>query len=173
MARDETALKIYRAGEETAAASPGDTKDAHSRSYSALRQTIGWMGLLLPAVLIVGHALLSDEYPFIHSLSRYYHTEMRNVFVGGLCAMGVFLFHYSGSDKIERWAGALAGAFALGVAFFPVAPAGEPLGPVAWAHYGCASGLFLMLAMMSLVLFGQRGESRNICKQDTSTCQIG
>jgi len=150
------ALRLYR----SAAPSVDPTalsKGAQARSYRALRQTVGWIGLILPWILMTGNALIFGGVAFIHSLSRFYHTDMRNVFVGGLCAMALFLFQSRGPDRRQRWAGYVAGTCALGVAFCPVAPAGESIGPTAAVHYVCAAGLFLTLAMMSLVLFGQPG----------------
>ena len=148
-------LGLYR-GNRSASAPFAPRQDfAYARSYLALRQTVGWIGIFLPAVLIAGNALLFHGAPFIHSLSRYYYTEMRNVFVGGLCAMAVFLFHYCGPVRRQRVPAFLAGIFALGVAFFPVAQADQPIGPTAAVHYACALGLFLTLALMSLLLFGR------------------
>jgi hypothetical protein len=58
-------------------------------SYLCLRQVVGWIGTLLPIVLLVGGALSSQARP--DSMSGYYYTDMRNVFVGALCALGAFL----------------------------------------------------------------------------------
>jgi hypothetical protein len=57
-------------------------------SYMLLRQVVGWIGTLLPIVLIVGNAISSTT-PRPGSMSGYYYTDMRNVFVGALCALVV------------------------------------------------------------------------------------
>lgn len=56
-------------------------------SYLFLRQAVGWIGTLLPIVLLVGNAI-SSATPRPDSVSGYYYTDMRNIFVGALCAIG-------------------------------------------------------------------------------------
>ena len=80
-----------------------------------LRQTVGWIGTLLPAVLIVGVAVSSTA-SRPGSMSGYYYTDMRNIFVGALCALGVFLGAYAGYDDVDRWITNIAGIGAIGVA---------------------------------------------------------
>src|SRR5436190_21676838 len=84
-------------------------------SYLGVRRAIGAIGLLLPVVLgPVGW--LAFGIPIQDNISSYYHTPLRDVFVGALCAIGVFLFCYQGYDRVERWTGYLGCASALGVA---------------------------------------------------------
>jgi hypothetical protein len=54
-------------------------------SYMFLRQAVGWIGTLLPIGLLVGNAISSTT-PRPDSMSGYYYTDMRNIFVGALCA---------------------------------------------------------------------------------------
>jgi len=91
-------------------------------SYMFLRQTVGWIGTLLPVVLLVG-AAISSTASRPGSMSGYYYTDMRNVFVGALCALGVFLVAYAGYDDVDRWITNIAGFGAIGVAFCPTKPA--------------------------------------------------
>ncbi len=90
-------------------------------SYLFLRQTVGWIGTLLPIVLLAGAAFTSTARP--DSMSGYYYTDMRNTFVGTLCALGVFLVAYRGYDAVDEWITNVAGVAAIGVAFFPTKPA--------------------------------------------------
>src|SRR5207342_1429632 len=68
-------------------------------SYLGLRKAIGILGVALPFVLPFGQILLhalgiqsSLHSPVIaNSVSSYYDTDMRNIFVGSMCAIGVFL----------------------------------------------------------------------------------
>lgn len=99
-------------------------------SYMFLRKAVGWIGSLLPIVLILGNAIVFAA-PRPDSMSGYYYTHMRNVFVGALCALGVFLVAYDGYDDMERWITNVAGIGALGVAFFPTSPAVCPAGATA------------------------------------------
>lgn len=91
-------------------------------SYLFLRQAVGWIGTLLPIVLLVGNAA-SSTVPRPDSVSGYYYTDMRNVFVGALCALGVFLVAYKGYDDVDLWITNIAGFGAIGVAFCPTKPA--------------------------------------------------
>ena len=63
-----------------------------THSYIALRQAVGWIGALLPFVMMFGVVLIFDGQFTERSISYYYHTGMRDVFVGALCAIGLFLF---------------------------------------------------------------------------------
>jgi len=91
-------------------------------SYLFLRQAVGWIGTLLPIVLLVGNAI-SSATPRPGSVSGYYYTDMRNIFVGALCALGVFLVAYKGYDQVDLWITSIAGFGAIGVAFCPTKPA--------------------------------------------------
>jgi hypothetical protein len=90
-------------------------------SYMFLRQTVGWIGTLLPIVLLVGNAISSTT-PRPYSISGYYYTDMRNIFVGALWALGVFLVAYAGYDDVDRWITNIAGLGAIGVALCPTKP---------------------------------------------------
>src|SRR6267378_5672793 len=91
-------------------------------SYLGLRKAVGIIGSALPFVLAFGKMLL--EGPGIQdSISGYYYTDMRNVFVGSLCAIGVFLMSCRGYDRKDEIAGYLACVFAIGVALFPTTQA--------------------------------------------------
>jgi hypothetical protein len=124
-------------------------------SYLSLRQAVGIIGCALPFVLAFGKTLLQG--PGIQSsISGYYYTDMGNVFVGSLCAIGVFLMSTRGYDRKDEIAGRLACAFAVGVALFPTTPdmaATSQEDIVGDVHLSLAALLFLTLAYFSLVLF--------------------
>jgi hypothetical protein len=124
----------------------------HTYSYNALRKSVGWIGLSLPFVLMLGNALIFGGTITERSISYYYHTGMGDVFVGALCAVALFLFFYSGFDKWDDWAGNLGGFFALAVALFPTTRCG-PDNWVGIVHLVCAILFFLVLASFSLLLF--------------------
>ncbi len=126
-------------------------------SYLSLRMFVGIIGISLPFVLAFGN-MLFNGWGIMSSISSYYHSTMGDVFVGALCAIGVFLWSYRGYDKIDRIAGNLACVFAAGVAFFPTLPDNPAdLTPnsqtLSYIHYAFAAGLFLILAFFSLYLF--------------------
>ena len=91
-------------------------------SYLFLRRAVGWIAILLPIVLLAGNLISSAASP-PESMSGYYYTDMRNIFVGSLCALGVFLVAYNGYDNVDRWVTTIAGLGAIGVAFCPTKPA--------------------------------------------------
>jgi hypothetical protein len=96
-------------------------KNMLSIDYLTLRKVVGCIGLLLPAGLLIGESVLASGLP--DSMSAYYYTGMRNLFVGALCALGVFLISYAGFDDWDRWLTNVAGAGAILVAFLPTKPA--------------------------------------------------
>jgi hypothetical protein len=135
-------------------------------SYLFLRRAVGWIAILLPIVLLVGNLISSAASP-PESMSGYYYTDMRNIFVGSLCALGVFLVAYNGYDNVDRWVTSIAGLGAIGVAFCPTKPAVCVAGAVTCPppsvrqlathqtvvgdiHLGFALVAFLMLGLMAL-----------------------
>ena len=123
-------------------------------SYLDLRKSVGAIGMALPFVLALGRMLL--EAPgILASMSAYYYSVMGDVFVGSLCAIGVFLWSYR-YGRIDAIAGHLACIFALGVAFFPTTPAvgATPHDVVIGIVHGISAlGFFITLAFFALVLF--------------------
>ena len=104
-------------------AKPGQNK--LSIHCMLVRQLVGATGALLPIVLIVGHTI-SSATPRPDSMSGYYHTDRRkifvgSIFVGSLCALGVFLVY--DYDNVDLWVINIAGLGAIGVACCPTKPA--------------------------------------------------
>lgn len=124
-------------------------------SYLSVRRAIGVTGLLLPVVLWPGAWLLFGV-PIQDNMSSYYHTPVRDVFVGVLCAMGIFLYCYHGHDWVENWTANLGCVAALGVALFPFDKGNDPLNQTTLSgnlHSVFGAALFLTLAFYSLVRF--------------------
>lgn len=124
------------------------------RSYLFLRKGIGIIGMVLPIVLVIGKIFL--ESPGISdSLSDYYYSVMRDVFVGSLWAMGIFLICYR-YDHLDDILSIVAGGCAIGVALFPTTPdanATQRQAMIGWVHISFATCLFLILALMAIFLF--------------------
>jgi len=131
------------------------TPDPLVLSYLGLRKAVGIIGFALPFVLAFGKMLLQG--PGIQdSISGYYYTDMRNLLVGSLCAIGVFLMSCRGYDPKDEIAGRLACVFAIGVALFPTTPyigATSRDRLIGILHLSFAALLFLTLAYFSLALF--------------------
>lgn len=85
---------------------------------------LGWLGIFLPIVLVVW-SLCSPCGEIQESISAYYYTPARNIFIGILCGIALFLVSYTGFPKnktdyiSENALTNIAGFLALGVAFFP------------------------------------------------------
>ncbi len=129
---------------------------AQIHSYLSLRKAIGWIGILLPFVLVLGHIVIFDGERPLTNMSVYYYTGMRDIFVGSICAIALFLFFYKGYDRWDEISADLAGLFALGVAFFPTVEDGS-WDWVAWVHFSSAACFLVILALISIFLF-TRGE---------------
>ncbi len=134
-------------------------------SDHAHRQLIGYIGLVLPLILIL-MAVLRDgvaQWKSLESISAYYYTGAVAAFVGMLVALALFLFTYRGYENRHHWAdraaSIIAAVAALGVAIFPTAaPDGTPAlswwSPVTGVlHHVFAVILFAMFAIFALWLF--------------------
>lgn len=99
-------------------------------SFTRVRTALGILGMSLPVVLILG-GILDQPRPDLATgrieptISDFYHTTYRDIFVGTLCAIGVFLISYRGYRREEGewidddWLATAAGIGAFGVALFP------------------------------------------------------
>ncbi len=99
------------------------------RSYFRVRQALGWLGLSLPVLLIATGAMSEGLAP---SVSDFFHTLSRDVYVGVLVSIGIFLLVYEGYDRqpgetlADNWIATIAGISVIGVALFPnESPTGE------------------------------------------------
>lgn len=90
-------------------------------SHLTLHKIIGWLGIALPSVLMTG-SWISTRTPLPGSISGYYYTDMRNFFVGELCALGVCLLVYRGHDKTDGLITDVAGIGVILVGLFPTKP---------------------------------------------------
>jgi hypothetical protein len=148
-----------------------DNEPRYVRSYVFTRFAIGLLGVLLPLVLVFLEPALFDGLPAPRgSLSAYYYSGLREVFVGGLCAIGVFLLVYKVLDfSWESLLSSLAGTAAVVVAVFPTERPGDGVTPtpfqvklgegvVTAIHYGAAVAFIALL--IPIVLFFSRDEGR-------------
>lgn len=136
--------------------------DSISRSYFLMRMLVGVLGLALPAVLLLGDLFfLRDSFSVRGSLSAYYHSGMRDVFVGILAVVGILLISYKITEhNRDNVLSIVAGIAAMGVALFPTGiPAGvdvalTPLqdrlgeGVIEAIHYTCAAVFILSLGLL-------------------------
>lgn len=141
---------------------PGNEQDNLLISYKTLRKAVGILGITLPLTLIIGSRFIGKCDLIQHSISHYYYTIMGDVFVGTLCAFGIFLITYKGYTKTDNVASNLAGLFAICIALFPTYENSDfqcciynlPINDFrTGVHYGSAALFFIALAFMSFFLF--------------------
>lgn len=140
----------------------------YTSSYFSLRKAVGLIGMLLPVVLMLGNYLYFSGEIVLPTISQYYHSPMRDVFVGGLISIACFLFFYSGYGKEDRVAGILAGLLTLGVVFFPTSATAAP--DEGGMHGFFAFSLFLVLSAISIFDFPRKRPG--VEKQATDTLQV-
>lgn len=127
-------------------------------SYLALRNAVGWIGIMLPFTLMLGVFLIFGGDFTLVTISQYYYSEMRDVLVGALCAIALFLFFYRGYNRLDDWLGNIAGFCALCVALFPTTESG-PLDLSGTIHFISASIFFVILSVFSIFIFTRKGSS--------------
>jgi len=116
-------------------------------SYLSLRRTIGILGIAFPILLAIGYVIAGGE-GIRPSISSYYHTPMRDVYVGISCGVALFLFTYRGYDFRDAITGNLAGLFGLAVVFLPASDTW-----IGTIHEIVALLFFFTLAYFSIFLF--------------------
>jgi len=123
--------------------------------YKELRVTVGLLGMLMPLILYLGGRVIFGKV-LQESISAYYHTGMRDVMVGILFSLGVFLFSYKGYGRADDIAGNFACFFAIGTALFPTLRSGETreiYKLISIVHHIFAASFLLTLTYFCLVLF--------------------
>jgi hypothetical protein len=91
----------------------------------------------------------------LYSISKYYFTGMRDIMVGALCAIALFLFFYKGYNRWDVWSSNIAGICALCIAIFPTVPSGR-LNLSAIIHFTTSIIFFVTLACISFFLFTKK-----------------
>lgn len=141
-------------------------------TYRRLRRVIGYLGLLLAVMLVVLSGVSLFKTPVQPSISHYYFTNLKELFTGTLCAVGLFMICYKGHGnasvlKNDNLLTNLAGVMAIGVALVPTTPlkgsvAGYTLLPysLGWLHYTFAGTLFFAFALLAINVF-TLGQQRN------------
>lgn len=115
-------------------------------SYHHIRLVIGWLGVSLPFILLIGNYIINNwdilnNDTFVmnqcytyhsdnivkSSISRYYYTTVGDLFTGILLTVALFLFTYRGYPQRDEelipsdsFMTNLAGICALGAAIFPI-----------------------------------------------------
>ena len=135
-----------------------------------LRCILGWLGMLLPLIVLALSLIFGYGLPDSIS-ATYYLAPCITPFMIILGAAGIFLICYNGYDKQDDTVCTLAGCFALGICLFSCATEGLlarwpeladltavgtfQINPAVSGilHNICAVGFFLLLAYNSIFLF--------------------
>lgn len=165
--------KPPRRADQALSAHPAQNAGSDATTVKVLRCGVGVIGILLPIALILGNWIVDWKVSWPSSMSGSYYTHTRNVFVGLLCALGVFLIFYWPTLRQGLFT-CFAGVCALLVAFAPTAPAAPPAPKTptkppkvptkppkvptepAWInylHHSAAGGLIFTLGLFCLVIF--------------------
>lgn len=145
-------------------------------TYRRIRRSIGYLGIGLPITLVLLSCIGFFQTSVQHSISHYYYTNLREIFTGTLCAVGLFLIRYKGYGNDSFWRNDnlltnIAGFMAFGVAMVPTNPDCPSqkiytLIPLTdhWLgglHYFFAGSLFGIFALLAINVFtlGQAKET--------------
>jgi|GEM_PF-228930 hypothetical protein len=134
------------------------------RSYYFLRKSVGVIGIATPFVLVILTMILGNSFVISDSISSYYYTVTRNIFVGSMCAVAIFLICYR-YENLDDFVSTVAGASAIGVALFPTTPDNATGLQIAigWAHGSFAVCFIGSLAFMALI-FRKKGPKPTVEK---------
>jgi hypothetical protein len=131
------------------------------KSFLKTRIVIGVIGILLPPVLVIGNRMVFGQSGILASLSDYYHSDMRDWFVGSLWAIGSGLLVYLAARRnlADSVISFVAGLLAVGVALFPTNAPHTVLTTIAKLHVAFAALLFVLLGVICF-RFGNRDGKR-------------
>ena len=151
---------------------PSDPETSrYVRSYLIMRALVGALAVALPFMLVLSDGIGFDGDPFPRgSLSSYFYSGTREIFVGTLSATAVFLVTYKVAERnLDNTLSTLAGSAILAVALFPtegsaragLTPLQDRLGETAvkTVHYISAAVFIGSLAVISF-FFGVREGQR-------------
>jgi hypothetical protein len=121
-----------------------------------LRRGVGLVAILLPIVVTVGHSIQVGKFTLLGSVSGAYHTGMRDVFVGSMSAIAIFLISYRHA-RIDDVLSTLAGIMALGVALLPSKHFDENLSQterlIGIGHVVASVLMFLIMVILCFFVF--------------------
>lgn len=123
------------------------------QTYFVLRLVIAGGALLLPAALLLW-AAVDPAVPMQHSISAFYYTRARGVFVGAVVAIGVALLSYRGYTRGSNLLLNTAGASAIVVALVPTTDPSTGITDPGNIIHAVVALAFFLLAALSIVFYG-------------------
>ena len=76
-------------------------------SYIYIRRAIGILGLSFPVILILGTFLYRNDV-LLPSISDYFYTKMKNIFIAIFFIISFFIWFYNSLDKYEKFVAKLS-----------------------------------------------------------------
>ncbi|MGH1367012.1 MAG: hypothetical protein ACRBCL_00240 [Maritimibacter sp.] len=153
----------------THAAAPNLVRDDHALAFHRVRMALGVLGMALPLLLALSGRLVDGHVQ--PSISDFFHTSARDLFVGGLTAIAVFMITHKGlgagaghqQSRLGSLFAILAGVSALGVALIPneaevITTLSQEilgLGLAPALHYGAATMFYLMMSLTCLLVYAR------------------
>ncbi len=144
-------------------------------SNRGVRLLVGILAFALPIVLLIFSMIQSDCSTALSSISDYYHSAGRDIFVGVISCVGFFLLCYPGYDMRDQVVSKIAGFAAIGVIAFPTDSCfcdicqhvfEKDISDVTgFMHLLSAGFFFLMLIVFCLYLFRLSDGPTSIQKQ--------
>ncbi len=143
-------------------------------SFKGLRKSIGFAGIAMPFFMAFGVIIFSDCTEIQRSISAYYHTVMRDVFLAIISAFSFFLYSYRGYDRMDNILTKAASVCAIGLALSPTtyrvveSCTCEPGFGFAFSqifHLIFAISFFLILTYISLFQFTKTHEDKPMTKR--------
>lgn len=134
-------------------------------SFLTTGRVIGYLGLFLPASLLAWSLTFGTS--IRGSVSEYYYTPVRDLFVGTLTAMAIFLWSYRGYSvdgrdlRLDRLTARFAAIMALLTAFSPLMPRNDDrctlvqclLGARVADHIHAVAATAFIVCLMAFCLF--------------------
>ena len=144
-----------------APANAGQDDRFFRKSFLKTRVVVGVIGVLLPLVLVIGNRTVFGQSGILPTLSDYYHSDMRNWFVGSLWAIGSGLLVYLAARRnlADSVISFVAGLFAVGVALFPTNAPHTVSTIISKLHVAFAAVVFILLGVICF-RFGNRDGKR-------------
>ncbi len=137
-------------------------------SYLTQRKFLGYLGISLPFLVFIG-TQFEGATPLLNSISAYYFTNVREIFVTVLAALSIFFITYKGYTRLDNVLTNIAGVLALNIALFPSMRETNEVVHYLFAfippnatdiiHLCSASTFFLILSFISYFIFTKTGNS--------------
>jgi len=135
-----------------------------SYNFISIRRYIGYLAISFPVLLIMSAFLGGNDSAFQNSISSYYNTKARDVYVSFFVAYACLIFFYRGYDRKDNIIGNIGGFIALGIALVHYVPLMIKLEIMKTIETLFYSFFFLIQASFPLLLFRKVDVTQSISK---------